>query len=956
MNCQQAKEQIDERILAAREGLLVRESHLAPQADDAELDAHLASCAACCEHARSVAATDKLLAGVRSDRPTNEEIQSMWNRLALSLPGGGAVTVTPKRKPRPILRLALYTATVAAVFLVAAQLGSLQYGGNVWIPGLPSLSRARMSSQSMSYERERDGILRDVNSDVLSATDSNGWAIPVHSGKNSDQVASTQRLLRMTAPGASPALARRPAPGDGRTDGERPSDAALDASAHAARSAAPQTLAPPPAPNAELVGLSYGYQQPFGKENSPRSGSDAPKHWTRFDKNDSIPAKKLAGLGYVSADSKATSTEQERLMILQAAQQNMQMHAIRQTTLAQVQSGGQSTFGGGSAGSGSYALHNDAASDSDSSSGSSEDLEEEEINIAYDDSTGRLVLENPVSGDAEGVTDQASNVPSSAKIIRTGKLIVEVPSYADSAAQVEQIVARHRGFIGDSNVVELTGGAITGTLVIRVPAEQFEGLFAALKALGRIVSEHSDAADVTAAYVDLEARILSHRVTEERLHDLVRNKTIVDKVSSLLEVERELQRVRSEIEQMQGELRVMGDRVALSTITLALSEPKRIVPSAGLSVEVRTVEEAGATLGTTLEAIDGRQISGKTSKRSDGSLTATYQLQAPLSRFGELLAAIQGMGRIEERQVSDREFTQINEPWAAKVQCNIALTVFERSRQLPSGTMFVQAENLDSALVQLESVLEPASARIVSNYTMVDPQGTSKAEVSLSVPAARFAALVDQLAKLGRVSSQTVTGETQNIAGGAASVLCNLRLTVTEIVREVPSGQIAVEVDKFDTARTAISTLVSEKKLQVLDSSSQQNHDGSWTAGFELGVEAKDMEAVVGRLESLGRVVSRNMQGIGLGSLSRTDPNALGHLGVHITEKSAIAPAPQQASQTVRSHLREGLEGLYKSVGLIAYGLIVMGPWLAIAILLGWLVSRVRSRRAFSTPSASPKP
>jgi len=556
------------------------------------------------------------------------------------------------------------------------------------------------------------------------------------------------------------------------------------------------------------------------------------------------------------------------------------------------------------------------------------------------------------AGQAASVTEEASNVPSSAKIIRTGKLVVEVPSYADSAAQVEQIVAKHRGFIGDSNVVEATGGAITGTLVIRVPAEQFEGLFAALKALGRIVSEHSDAADVTAQYVDLEARIASHRVTEERLHELVRNKTIVDKVSSLLEVERELQRVRSEIEQMQGELRVMGDRVALSTITLALSEPKRIVSSAALSVEVNTVEEAGATLGTTLEAIDGRLVSGKTSKRSDGSLTATYQLQAPLSRFSEILAAISGMGRIEERQVSDREFTQINEPWATKVQCNIALTVFERSRQLPSGTMFVQAEDIDAAVQQLEALLEPAGARIVSNYSMVDPQGASKAEVSLSVPAAQFADLVSQLAKLGRVSSQTVTGETQNIAGGAASVLCNLRLTITEIVREVPTGQIVVEVEKFDAARTAISTLVSEKKLQVLDSSSQQSHDGSWTAGFELGVEAKDMEAVVGRLESLGRVVSRNMQGIGLGSLSRTDPDALGHLGVQIAEKSAIAPAPQQAGQTVRTHLRDGLEGLYKSVGLIAYGLIVMGPWLAIAILLGWLISRTRARRASRASSA----
>lgn len=922
MNCQQAKEQIDERAIGTVQG---------ERASDAALDAHVASCAVCRDYARAVAATDKLLAGVRADRPSNEEMADMWNTLALSLPGQGVVTVKAARKPRPWLRVAVYSASIAAVLLVAAQLGSLQYGGEVWIPGLPQLARSRgYIAQSMRYEAQR------------SDTQFSGTLAPVNSGV----VRSPEMAANASGEDARIRYRRGSAPGGGLAGGVRPTDAELDASAVAAKSVAPQVAAAPPPPSMPVA---------------PTVSADAYA-------NPNLPSAVPGSFaGHIEAREKSQSQSSEPGVLYGTSRKNFQTsEGSTKTDEKTVDAGarpGRRARGGGP--HGELRPANWSSTDPgiayavEQVSPSSEELKEVRSDAGLFNRAITFELYNDAvqasggggaAGQAGSEGGQESNIPSSAKIIRTGLLNIEVPIYANVATQVEQMVAAHRGFIGDSNVVEQTGGAIVGTVVIRVPAEQFEGLFAALKGLGRVVSEHSDSDDVTAAYVDLEARIVSQRVTEERLHDLVRNKTIVDKVSALLEVERELQRVRSDIERMQGELRVMADRVALSTITLTLSEPKRIVPTASLSVEVGTVDEAGASLGSTLTTLNGRLLSGKTNKRSDGTLMATYQLQVPLSRFNELLDAVTVMGRIEERQVSDHEFSAVKEPWATNVQCSVALTVFERSRQQPSGTMFVEADNLEVAARQLEGVLEPTAARIVSSYSVVDPQGASKAEVTLSVPAASFSELVARLGQLGRVQSQSITGETKNASGGAASVLCSIRLTITEVVREVPTGQIIVEVEKFDAARTAVVTLVGEKSLQVLDSSSQQNMDGSWRANFELGVEAKDMEEVVGRLEGLGRVASRNMQGIGLGSLSRTDPKALGHLSVSIAEKSAIAPAPEQAGQTLRTHLRDGLEGLYKSAGLIAYGLIVMGPWLAIAILVGWLIGRVRGRRTSAKP------
>jgi len=82
------------------------------------------------------------------------------------------------------------------------------------------------------------------------------------------------------------------------------------------------------------------------------------------------------------------------------------------------------------------------------------------------------------------------------------------------------------------------------------------------------------------------------------LQDLIKSKNFMDKMESLLQVERELTRVRGEIEGYQGQMRVWGNQISLSTIRLTLQEPIRAVPSGSLSVEVASLAEANRDLLT----------------------------------------------------------------------------------------------------------------------------------------------------------------------------------------------------------------------------------------------------------------------------------------------------------------------------------------------------------------------
>ena len=545
--------------------------------------------------------------------------------------------------------------------------------------------------------------------------------------------------------------------------------------------------------------------------------------------------------------------------------------------------------------------------------------------------------------------------PVAQKVIKTGTLSVEVQQYEDAQAKVDQLVKEHGGFVADMTTMEQTGGARTATLIIRVAPERFDSLFAALKTVGRLEAENAKTADVTAEYVDLDARIHSLTIAEERLRDLLANKSFMDKIASLLEVERELTRVRSQIEQLEGQMRVMADRVAMSTITLTLREPVRTVPTASLSVEVAALNDAYAALGAALESQGGRLLSGQTSKREDGTLQGDYSVQIGLPAFDALLTAVQALGRVEARQIKDRQFGDAAAPWADKVKCNVALVLYERSRQLPGGSATIEVENVPAALTQLELILTNCRASITSNRTTRRDDGSSVAELSITLPAGRFADLVNALAPLGRTTAKEVSGEAGRIVGGAAEMLRGMALTLSEPVRQVPSGQMAVEVARFAAAREALSKLISAKSVQVLQSTSNQRTDGTWVGQFRLGIPVVEMEPVVAKLASLGRIDSRQITGLGLGDLARIDPKAVGVITLALFEKPTVTPPSEQAGGQLRDRLRDGLTGLYASLGLIVYGLVVMAPWLVVVLVVAWLVLRqLRKRRSAVVPAPAP--
>lgn len=176
-------------------------------------------------------------------------------------------------------------------------------------------------------------------------------------------------------------------------------------------------------------------------------------------------------------------------------------------------------------------------------------------------------------------------------IIRTGSASVEVAEVDAASAQVRALATRLGGYVAGTSLQGGHDQVRTAVLELKVPAARFDEALSGLRPLGTVEVANVDAQDVGEEYTDLTARVANSRRLEERLVQLLATRT--GKLDDVLAVERELARVREEIERMEGRMRYLRARAAMSTLTITLHEPLPLPGTGpGDNVVVRAFERA----------------------------------------------------------------------------------------------------------------------------------------------------------------------------------------------------------------------------------------------------------------------------------------------------------------------------------------------------------------------------
>jgi hypothetical protein len=160
--------------------------------------------------------------------------------------------------------------------------------------------------------------------------------------------------------------------------------------------------------------------------------------------------------------------------------------------------------------------------------------------------------------------------PNAPMIERTASLDIATRDFDRLRPRIDAILTSRHGYIGELTLNTPPHAARSLNATLRVPAPELDAALADLRQLGSAQSESQKGEDVTRQYADLAARLSNARNTEQRLTEILARRT--GKLSDVLEVERELARVRGEIEQMDAERRLTADQVAFAAIQLAARE------------------------------------------------------------------------------------------------------------------------------------------------------------------------------------------------------------------------------------------------------------------------------------------------------------------------------------------------------------------------------------------------
>jgi uncharacterized protein DUF4349/putative zinc finger protein len=214
------------------------------------------------------------------------------------------------------------------------------------------------------------------------------------------------------------------------------------------------------------------------------------------------------------------------------------------------------------------------------------DLEADKVTPAYDRQTAPAP---PPPGEELKAPENVGPM-----IVETASLTILATNYDEASGAIEKLAAAHGGYVEKLDAKAQTGNARELTAALRIPTKQLDGFLADVRKLGHVEEETRSNEEVSDQYVDLQARLKSARATEQRLIELLGTRT--GKLQDVLEAERELARVRGEIESMQGQSALLVHRVNYATVQVNLNEEYRQVLGSGpisMGVKIRNAAVEG---------------------------------------------------------------------------------------------------------------------------------------------------------------------------------------------------------------------------------------------------------------------------------------------------------------------------------------------------------------------------
>src|SRR5262245_18218809 len=353
------------------------------------------------------------------------------------------------------------------------------------------------------------------------------------------------------------------------------------------------------------------------------------------------------------------------------------------------------------------------------------------------------------------------------KLIRNANVELEIVSFDDAVQKITAFATEARGYVATTNSQKQANGKLRGQVVVKVLPENLDRFLQKIRGLGDLKNQTLGTDDVTKAYFVSDARLENARVMEQRLIEML--KTKAGKVSDLLQVEKELGRVREDIEKMQGELKYWDSQVQLATVTISLAEKDMEEPAAFLIKErsqlalyapdVEKIYNDVKALASQKVQITNAQLN----RDYSGHVSATVSMLIAPEESEAVIGKVKSFGRVENFQTQTERVAQGGSGMSEnaqtkrdKVELNITISREEQEQAFQQTSLRIRTSSVDEKAKDLRTVAEKQGGRVRSSTFSRDPDGRELASVWLRVPMKNYAALMQSLDSLGKGENVTV--------------------------------------------------------------------------------------------------------------------------------------------------------------------------------------------------------
>ncbi len=392
--------------------------------------------------------------------------------------------------------------------------------------------------------------------------------------------------------------------------------------------------------------------------------------------------------------------------------------------------------------------------------------------------------ENPAGAEVERTIVTGSNIPTAEevapqsaqtaaselanrKLIRNATVELEIVSFDDAVQKITAFANEEHGYVATTNSEKQANGKLRGEVVVKVLPANLDAFLRKLRGLGELKNQTLGTEDVTKAYFDTDARLKNARVMEQRLIEMLKTKT--GKVADLLQVEKELGRVREEIEKMQGELKYWDSQVQFATVTISLAEKDMEEPAAFLVKErsqlalytpdVEKIYNDIKALGSQKVQITNAQLN----RDYSGQISATISMLIAPEESDAVIARVKSFGRVENFQTQTERIAQGGSGMSEnaktkrdKVELNITISREEQEQAFQQTSLRIRTSSVDEKAKDLRAVAEKQGGRVRSSTFSRDPNGRELANVWLRVPMKNYPTLMQSLDSLGKMENVTV--------------------------------------------------------------------------------------------------------------------------------------------------------------------------------------------------------